>query len=86
MPIRLPLSIVLAAPLLIANGEPMPRITSDSREYCTELASRLAGLPGAAVEPARSLGEDGLRLCDEGQPRAGVAKLRRAIRAAQAPP
>ncbi|MBP0462495.1 hypothetical protein J5Y09_01100 [Roseomonas sp. PWR1] len=86
MPIRLPLSVVLAAPLLIANGEPMPRITSDSHEYCTELVGRFARLPGAAVEPARSLAADGVRLCEEGQPRAGVAKLRRAIRAAQAPP
>lgn len=86
MPIRLPLSVMLAAPLLIATGEPIPRITSDSQEYCTELAGRLARLPGAGGEPARSLGADGMRLCEEGQPRAGVAKLRRAIRAAQAPP
>ena len=32
----------------------------------------------------RQLAEDGMRLCDDGHPRTGVAKLRRAIRAAQA--
>lgn len=85
MPFRVALSVALVAPLLVANGEPVPRITTDSREYCSELADRLARLPGAGGEPARSLGEDGIRLCEQGQPRAGVAKLRRAIRAALAP-
>ncbi len=44
---------------------------------------RLAPLPGARKEPARSLAEDGLRLCETGHPRTGVARLRRAIRAAR---
>jgi len=75
-------AFVLLAPGLIAQ-EPAPRVTTDSREYCVELAIRYAGLPNAGAEPARSLAEEGFRLCDEGHPRAGVAKLRRAIRAAR---
>lgn len=63
----------------------MPRVTSDSREYCIELADRLGALPGSGQEAVRRLAEDGMRLCDNGHPRTGVAKLRRAIRAAQAP-
>ena len=59
------------------------RVTTDSREYCTELAERLATLPGGREEAVRSIAEEGLRLCDKGHPRAGVAKLRRAIRAAR---
>jgi hypothetical protein len=35
------------------------------------------------VEPSRSLGEEGVKLCDEGHLRTGVTKLRRALRAAQ---
>jgi hypothetical protein len=82
----LPLVLFFAAPDFVAGGEPMPRVTTDSREYCTELADRLVALPGAREDTVRRLVEDGLRLCETGHPRAGVAKLRRAIRAAQAPP
>jgi hypothetical protein len=81
----LSLSMLLITPLLLANGGAMPRVTTDSREYCVELAGRLAGLPRARAEPALSLAADGVRLCEEGHSRAGVAKLRRAIRAAQGP-
>ena len=78
------LALVLAVPALATGEEPPARITTDSRDYCRELALRLAPMPGAATEPARSLAEDGMRLCENGHPRSGVARLRRAIRAAQA--
>jgi hypothetical protein len=64
----------------------MPRVTTDSREYCAELADRLVELPGARTDAVRRLAEDGMRLCENGHPRTGVAKLRRAIRAAQLHP
>ncbi len=64
----------------------MPRVTTDSREYCIELADRLVVLPGATDEAVRRLAEDGMRLCNNGHPRTGVAKLRRAIRQAQLRP
>ncbi len=63
----------------------MPRIIDDTPEYCRSLAGRLAALPAAQSEPSRSLGEQGLRMCGEGRLRIGVAKLRRALRAAQEP-
>jgi hypothetical protein len=59
------------------------RLTTDSVEYCGRLAARLAALPGAAEENVRSLAEDGMRLCENGHFRTGVAKLRRALRMAQ---
>jgi hypothetical protein len=77
------LALVLAAPALATGAEPVARITTDSPDYCRELALRLAPMPGARSEPARSLAEDGLRLCETGHPRSGVARLRRAIRAAR---
>lgn len=80
----LSLAFLFGAVDLVAGKEPMPRVTTDSREYCSELVTRLRGLPGARDEAVRQLAEDGMRLCDDGHPRTGVAKLRRAIRAAQA--
>jgi hypothetical protein len=61
-------------------------VRPDRPEYCQELASRLAALPGAATTPAKQLGDEGLTLCRKGYPRTGVAKLRRAIREAQGEP
>lgn len=82
----LPLAFLFGAVDLVVGAEPMPRVTTDSREYCVELAHRLVALPGARDDAVRRLAEDGMRLCEEGHPRTGVAKLRRAIRAAQAHP
>ena len=61
---------------------PVPRIIDATPEYCRSLAGRLAALPAARSEPSRSLGEQGVKLCGEGHLRIGVAKLRRALRAA----
>ena len=69
-----------------AAAEPGPRVTTDTVEYCGNLAARLAALPAAGSEPSRSLAQEGTRLCGNGHVRTGVAKLRRALRAAQATP
>jgi hypothetical protein len=68
-----------------AGSEPGgPRMTTATAEYCGSLAARLAALPSGGAEPSRSLGAEGVRLCGNGQFRIGVAKLRRALRAASA--
>jgi hypothetical protein len=80
---RLPpalLALVLSAPVLA--DEPL-RVTTDSATYCGELAQRVSAQPGSRQEPARSLAAEGKRLCDTGYVRTGIAKLRRALRAAQ---
>jgi hypothetical protein len=41
-------------------------------------------MPAATQEPSRSLAVEGMRLCGNGHLRVGIAKLRRAVRAAQA--
>jgi hypothetical protein len=78
------------AALLIATSLATPastkqpvRVTTDSSAYCSELQSRLADQPGARAEPARSLAREGRKLCESGHVRTGIAKLRRALRAAQ---
>jgi hypothetical protein len=77
---------MLLALLVSAAAEPSPRVTSDTPEYCNSLVVRLSGLPAAKQEPSRSLAAEGERLCGNGHVRTGIAKLRRAVRAAQASP
>ena len=83
---------LLAPPALLlvlaisATAESGPRVTTDSVEYCGSLAARLAGMPAAAREPSRTLAAEGMRLCGNGHVRTGIAKLRRAVRAAQIAP
>lgn len=74
------LVLVLAAP---AHAEQSPRVTTDTREYCGALAARVARTPAAAIEPSRSLAAQGVELCGNGHVRTGIARLRRALRAAQ---
>jgi hypothetical protein len=75
----LPVLLVLPA----AAGQ-TPRITSDTAEYCGRLAARHAASPAASREPSRSLAAQGVELCGNGHVRTGIAKLRRALRAARA--
>ena len=82
----LPIAMLVGSVGVAAGQEPAARITTDSRDYCIELASRLALLPGAEDETVRRLAADGLHLCERGHLRTGIAKLRRAIRVAQARP
>ena len=77
---------ILLALLVSTATEPSPRVTTDTVEYCSSLMARLAGLPAAKEEPSRSLAVEGERLCGNGHVRTGIAKLRRAVRAAQASP
>jgi hypothetical protein len=80
--------VIVVLPVLTlavaVNAEPVPRLTTDSPEYCHQLAVRLEHHPGHAQQPISRLGEEGVRLCGAGQWRSGIAKLRRALRAAQA--
>jgi hypothetical protein len=84
------LLLLLLLPCLLIAGsaaataaDPPLRVTTDGPEYCGQLHARVIAQPGAAQDPARSLAEEGLRLCDSGHSRTGIAKLRRALRAAQ---
>ncbi|MDN3564307.1 hypothetical protein ACFQY5_22910 [Paeniroseomonas aquatica] len=72
--------------VLAVSATAEPRVTTDTAEYCGSLVTRLAGMPAATREPSRSLMAEGVRLCDNGHVRTGIAKLRRAMRAAQATP
>ncbi len=78
--------LLFLLPLLVVPGAPLagqsPRVTSDTPEYCDTLAARVAATGAARREPSKSLAAEGIRLCGTGHVRTGVAKLRRALRAA----
>ncbi|NKC31406.1 hypothetical protein [Falsiroseomonas selenitidurans] len=79
----LALDLALGIQALPALAQPSPplRVTTDGPAYCRELAARLAALPATPIQ--RQLAAEGLALCDAGHVRTGIAKLRRALRAAQ---
>jgi hypothetical protein len=81
--LALPVSAIGVLP--VQSDRPL-RMTTESAEYCQTLATRLADTPRASAELPRGLGEEGRHLCAIGHYRTGIAKLRRAIRAAQAEP
>ncbi|MBX9594053.1 MAG: hypothetical protein K2X46_06800 [Roseomonas sp.] len=72
--------VALAAPAIA--DQPL-RVTTDSPEYCGLLAARLTSQQGVDQQ-AMVLVAEGLRLCDSGHIRTGIAKLRRALRATHA--
>jgi hypothetical protein len=75
----------LAAVLLGATpvlGQPAPqRVTSDTPEYCLRLSDRVSELVRVTSPPQEvtSLSTEGQRMCDQGQTRGGILRLRRAL-------
>jgi len=72
----------LARPVL-ADNQVTPKITSHSQAYCDHLSERLdAMIVVAHIPPSSemiSLAEEGRRMCDLGQMRGGIMRLRRAL-------
>lgn len=79
------LSVLVALFLLgasIATAESPPRMMTDSSEYCNHLNGEMQKLRNhhrSAGPDAGSLADEGKRMCDNGQYRGGVARLRRAL-------
>lgn len=82
---RLLIVPLLATPLLAEAtlAEQPIRVTTDTAEYCGLLAARLSSQPGASQPSVQTLAAEGVRLCDTGHTRTGIAKLRRALRTVQ---
>ena len=70
-----------AAP--VAGQPPPQQVISDTPEYCLRLADRLSELARAAPNPppyeVTSLSIEGQRMCNQGQTRGGLLRLRRAL-------
>jgi hypothetical protein len=58
-------------------------VTTDTADYCVQLQQRLTAEETAARNPPRrevtALAQQGHALCDEGQVRGGILRLRRAL-------
>ncbi|WP_439598127.1 hypothetical protein [Falsiroseomonas sp.] len=74
------LALLWSMPSVRLRAEAPLRVTSDSAAYCRELAGRIAALPAPRPAEEGRLVEEGLRLCDSGHVRTGIARLRRAMR------
>ncbi|HEX2942937.1 MAG TPA: hypothetical protein VHO91_17935 [Rhodopila sp.] len=83
LPVALPLMEgPVAAQGKRVTGAPV-EVTSDTREYCQHLLDRISDmvrLSAAPIPPeVTTLSTEGERLCDHGQPKGGILRLRRAL-------
>jgi hypothetical protein len=83
--IAVPLSVGLGVEVvsLPVSGQSAPqRVTTDTPEYCLQLLDRVSELARIAVHPpqeATDLSAEGQRMCNQGQTRGGILRLRRAL-------
>jgi len=72
---------ILAGP--VTSEEPAAHVTTDTPEYCLHLLDRVSSMVNVAAVPPPSevtdLTTEGQRMCDHGQLRGGIARLRRAL-------
>lgn len=83
------LVLLLATPLLMVQAGPATpqanndRVTSDTPEYCLFLLDKVSAMVREAHTPppveVTQLSTEGQRMCDHGQTRPGILRLRRAV-------
>jgi hypothetical protein len=66
-----------------SQSSPPQQITSDTPAYCLQLLDRVSGMVRSAGTPPPQevgyLSSEGRRMCDQGQTRGGILRLRRAL-------
>ena len=64
-------------------SQPPQQVTSDTPEYCLHLLDRVSEMVRVAGSPPPQevtfLSSEGQRMCDQGQTRGGILRLRRAL-------
>ena len=74
---------LLAGAMPVAGQQRAQLVTSDTPEYCLQLLDRVSELVRVAETPppqeVTSLSSEGQRMCDQGQTRGGIMRLRRAL-------
>ena len=67
----------------VSGQSPVQEVTSDTPEYCLQLLDRVSELVRVADAPppqeVTSLSSEGQKMCDQGQTRGGILRLRRAL-------
>ncbi|MBN9564119.1 MAG: hypothetical protein J0H14_25835 [Alphaproteobacteria bacterium] len=72
----------------LVNGQtPIEQVTTDTPEYCLHLLQRLRQIEQNRPPPkdVSYLSDEGKLMCDHGQIRAGITRLRRAMQIMLAP-
>lgn len=77
-------ALLLTGFLVLGAGasaqEPASLVTSDTAEYCAHLSTRVRSmLRSPHPIEAAALSDAGRRMCDNGQTRGGILRLRRAL-------
>ena len=71
------------APAPVAGQASPERITTDTPQYCLRLLDRVSeamhSLTAPPPEDVTSLSTEGQRMCNQGQTRGGILRLRRAL-------
>jgi hypothetical protein len=77
------LGVVLLGAMPVVGQSPPQAVTTDTPEYCLRLQDRVSELVRVASAPppreVASLSSEGQRMCDHGQTRGGILRLRRAL-------
>ena len=67
----------------MASQSPPQQVTTDTPEYCLQLLDRVSEMVRVAGSPPPQevafLSSEGQRMCDQGQTRGGILRLRRAL-------
>jgi len=75
--------VALLAAVPVAGQPPPQRIITDTPEYCLQLLDRVSEMVRVASIPPPEevslLSSEGQRMCDQGQTRGGIVRLRRAL-------
>jgi len=83
--LAIPLSVVVGVAIVPSQvtGQATPaQITTDTPQYCLQLLDEVSELVRGAVHPPEevsNLSTEGQRMCDQGQTRGGILRLRRAL-------
>src|SRR5947209_8360279 len=80
-------ALLLSGPPVSAQvneaGAPPMEVITDTPEYCQKLLNRISDLVRLATAPvpheAANLTKEGRRMCDHGQTRGGIMRLRSAL-------
>ena len=85
-PLRRRFAVAVAARAQADDDDDMPptRVTSDSPEFCAQLADQLrqdvrTHQPTPVPDEVSMLGHEGRRMCREGHIRPGILRIRRAL-------
>ena len=83
--LAVPLSIgvgLAAMPSPVAGQATPPQVTTDTPQYCLQLLDQVSEQVRSNAHPPQevtSLSTEGQRMCDQGQTRGGIMRLRRAL-------